>query len=158
MLMVIKYFSNNYCYIPENANNTGVQVRAINYTYGSWLTCHWLTKTHVSFGMKNPFSDVSLVVLEKIKISDQAIHITVAFCFTTNRLLITSLKCYSYFHNTFRHIVSGFDLLFDETYQWGMVKGTKEEWRKTSVMKASRKGRLDLSERRGGATHPHIFS
>lgn len=34
-------------------------------TYGSWLTCHWLMKTHVSLGMKNPLIDVFFVVLQK---------------------------------------------------------------------------------------------
>lgn len=46
----------------------------------------------------------------------------------------------------------------DEPHQCGIVKGRNEEWRKISRMKASRNGKLGLSERRGERSRPTLSS
>lgn len=46
----------------------------------------------------------------------------------------------------------------NRSYQWGIVKGRKDEWRKVSKMKASTNGKFCLSERRGMRSRPTLSS
>lgn len=46
----------------------------------------------------------------------------------------------------------------NRSYQWGIVKGRKDEWRKDSIIKASSNGKFCLSERRGVRSRPTFSS